>query len=148
MGGGGKALLARPLKKITLNLARNPNFMSSLLSCDVFLFFFIHFLQSLSKFKIFIIKIPKVSLFILLVLNAVFITIYHAKAVHGHLRKNVPIWLHHTVRWTVRRKYSLVSFIIYKALTSTNKNKQLFFSTNLFRTLIYVSIKLFRGYQG
>ena len=38
-----------------------------------------HILQALLQFKIFIIKILKDSLFTFLVLNAVFITVYHVK---------------------------------------------------------------------
>ena len=44
-----------------------------------------HIIQSLFKFKIFIIKIPKDSPFILLVLNAVFINVYHVKAVQDDI---------------------------------------------------------------
>ena len=50
------------------------------------------------KFKIFITKIPRDSLFIFLVFNAVFVTLYHVKAVEDDISaKTVPIWLHHTV---------------------------------------------------
>ena len=58
----------------------------------------IYILQSLSKLKIFIIKIPKDFFFIFLVFNAVFITVYHDKAVRDDISaKSVPIWLLHTV---------------------------------------------------
>ena len=49
-------------------------------------------LRALAKFKIFIMKIPKDSLFILLVLNAVFITVYLVKAVQDDIAaKTIPI---------------------------------------------------------
>ena len=66
-------------------VALKRNFMSSLFLCAVFL-------------KIFIVKIQRYLLFIFLVLNAVFITVYHFKAVQDDISaKSVPIWLHHTV---------------------------------------------------
>ena len=40
-----------------------------------------HILQSLPRFKIFIINSPKDSLYMFLVSNVVFITVYHVKAV-------------------------------------------------------------------
>ena len=44
------------------------------------------------------IKIPKDSLFIVLVLNAVLINVYHVKAVQDDISaKTVPIGFHHTV---------------------------------------------------
>ena len=49
-------------------------------------------LQSLLIFKIFIIKIAKDSLSMSLVLNSVFITVYHVKAVRDDIStKPVPI---------------------------------------------------------
>ena len=57
-----------------------------------------HILRALSKYKIFVIKITKDSLYIFLVLNAFFITVYHVKAVQDDISaKTIPIWLHHTV---------------------------------------------------
>ena len=51
-----------------------------------------HFLQFLSKFKIFLIKILKDSLVIFLLLNAVFITVHHVKVVQDDISaKTVPI---------------------------------------------------------
>ena len=42
------------------------------------------------------------SLFIFLVLNAVFITVYHVKSVQDDISaKTVPIWLHHTATYIV-----------------------------------------------
>ena len=65
------------------------NFISSLLCC---ISLNSHILQLLFKFKIFIIKIPNDSPFILLILNAVFITVYHVKAVEDDISVNaVPI---------------------------------------------------------
>ena len=62
-------------------------------------------LQSLSKIKIFIIKIPKDSLYIFLVLNAVFISIHHFKAVKDEISaKNFPsdcIALYHSITFMV-----------------------------------------------
>ena len=61
-----------------------PNFYEFL----IFMFgisFNIHILQSLSKFKIFIIEIQTDLLFIFLVLNAVFITVYHVKAIQDDI---------------------------------------------------------------
>ena len=53
---------------------------------------YMHFLSSLLKIKIFTIKFPKDSLFLLLVLNSVYITVYHAKAVQVDIfAKTVPI---------------------------------------------------------
>ena len=49
-----------------------------------------HILQSLLKFKIFIIKIPKDLLFIFFILNAHFITAYNVKAVQDDISA-VPI---------------------------------------------------------
>ena len=47
---------------------------------------------SLKKLKIFIIKIPKDSLFIFLVLHAVIVTFYHVKVVQDDISaKSVPI---------------------------------------------------------
>ena len=57
-----------------------------------------HILWALSKFKIFIIKIQNNSLYISLVWNAVFITVYHDKVVRDDISaKTIPIWLHHTI---------------------------------------------------
>ena len=57
-------------------VALKPNFMSSLLlSLNMLI------LRALSKFQIFIRKIPKDLPYIFLVLNAVF-TVYHVKAVY------------------------------------------------------------------
>ena len=74
-------------------VALKPNFMSSLLLCAVFLKICImYILQLFLEFKIFIIKIPKNSLFIFLVFNAVFITVYHVKAAQDDIStKTVPI---------------------------------------------------------
>ena len=55
------------------------------------LYFFKYAYSSLLKSKNFIIKIPKDSRFLFLVLNAVFIIVYHVKAVQD------DIWLYHTV---------------------------------------------------
>ena len=52
----------------------------------------VYILQSLQKFKISIIKFPKYLLFIFLVLNAVFISIYHLKAAQDDISaRTVPI---------------------------------------------------------
>ena len=59
-------------------VAIRPNFMSSVLLCAVFLYICLNF-------KIFIIKIQKDSLLIFLVLNSVFITVYHVKAVQDDI---------------------------------------------------------------
>ena len=51
-----------------------------------------HIHRALSKYKIFIIKNQKDSLYILLVLNAVFITVYHVKDVQDEKdAKTIPI---------------------------------------------------------
>ena len=72
-------------------VALKPNFMSSLLYSAVLLKN-IHILQSLLKIKIFIIKIPTDLLFTCLVFNAVFIILYHVKAVQDDISaKSVPI---------------------------------------------------------
>ena len=53
---------------------------------------FMHFLQSLLKFKNFLINIPKDLLFIFLVLNGIFFTVYHVKAFQDDISaKSVPI---------------------------------------------------------
>ena len=44
-----------------------------------------NFLKSLLKFKIIVIKISKDSIFIFFVLNAVFIVLYHGKAVRDDI---------------------------------------------------------------
>ena len=63
-----------------------PNFfLVYLLLCAAFLSPNMHILQYLFKFKIFIIKIQKDSLFLFLVLNAALITAYHAKAVQDDI---------------------------------------------------------------
>ena len=50
--------------------------------------------------EIFMIKIQKYLLFIFLVLNAVFLTVYPVKAVQDDISaKTVPIRLHHTACW-------------------------------------------------
>ena len=60
--------------------------MNYMISCCYLLYFFImHFLQLLLKCKIFKIKIQKDPPFILLVLNAVLITVNHAKAVQDDI---------------------------------------------------------------
>ena len=60
-----------------------------------------HILRALSKFKISIIKIPKDSLYIFLVLNAVFITVYHIKAVQDNISaKSIPIGLQNIKLYT------------------------------------------------
>ena len=52
----------------------------------------VHILRSLEKLIIFIIKIPKDLHFIFFFLNAVFITVYHVKAVQDDISaKAVPI---------------------------------------------------------
>ena len=85
------------LYKHYITVALKTNFMSSLLLCAVFLLICIFFNHS-KKFKIFIIKIPKDSLFTFLVLNVVFNPLYHVKAVQDDISaKAVPIWLQHTV---------------------------------------------------
>ena len=70
-------------------VALKTNFMSSWL-CGNSLN--MHILRALSKFKIFIIKIPKDSLDMFLILNAVFIAVYHVKAVQDDISaKTIPI---------------------------------------------------------
>ena len=66
------------------------------------LYFFKYAYSSITlRFKMFITKFPTDSLLIILVLNAVFITIYDVKAVQDVISaKIVPIWLHHTV-WSI-----------------------------------------------
>ena len=61
-----------------------------------------HILQSLLRFKIFIMKIPKDSHFIFLILNAFFITVYHFKA----------------VRVDIFTKFCIASHSVYKDETS------------------------------
>ena len=64
-----------------------------------------HFLQSLLKLIIFTINTKNYLLIIFLVLNAVFITDYHVKAVQDDISaKTVPIWLHQTVHWLISAK--------------------------------------------
>ena len=70
--------------QIKTAVAQNPNLMGSLMLCAEFLKI-IHILLSLLKFKTLIIKIPKDSLFIYLVLNAVSITVYRVKAVQDDI---------------------------------------------------------------
>ena len=70
--------------QIKTAVAQNPNLMDSLILCAEFLKI-IHILLSLLKFKTLIIKIPKDSLFIFLVLNAVSITVYRVKAIQDDI---------------------------------------------------------------
>ena len=72
-------------------VALKPNFMSFLLYV-LYFFKYVYSSITLKIIKIFIIKIPKDSLFIFLGLNAVFITVHHDKAVHDDISaKAVPI---------------------------------------------------------
>ena len=75
------------------------------------IFLNMHFLQKLSKLKIFIIKIPKYSLF--MVLNAVFITVYQFKTFQDDIPVlTVPMWLHHTVHINNKYKTALSKTIL------------------------------------
>ena len=59
---------------------------------------YMHIFQKPLKLKIFVIKMPKDLLFILMVLTAVFITVCRVKAVQDDIsEKTIPISLHHTV---------------------------------------------------
>ena len=62
-------------------VALKPNFMSSWLLFTLNM----HNLRALSKFKIFILNISKDLLYIFFILNAVFITVYHVKAVQDDI---------------------------------------------------------------
>ena len=90
-------ILNNIIRKCILKLQKHWNPMLWLL---VFLCFFKYAYYSLTLrlHKIFIVKIPKDSRFIFLVLNAVFITVFHVEAVQDDISaKYFPIWLHHTV---------------------------------------------------
>ena len=70
-------------------VALKPNEFLSCISLNM------HFLQSLLKFKNFIITIPRYLLFIFLVKNTVFMSVYHVKAVKDDISvKSVPIASH------------------------------------------------------
>ena len=76
-GGGGRAEVGG---------GQAPGGDGPLEGTETFFFF------TILNLKIFIIKISKASLFIFLVLNAVFINVYHVKAVHDDIsEKNVLI---------------------------------------------------------
>ena len=66
-----------------------------------------HFLQSISKFKIFKIKIPDI-----LFAYVVVILICHFRAIKDEISvKTVPIWLHHTVDENVTIFYGYKIFL-------------------------------------
>ena len=100
-----------------------------------------HVLESLLKFEIFIIKIPEDLLFIFLVLNAVFITVYQTTAVQDISWKTVPIWLHDTVGWIWLSEY--YSGLIRLASSRLTKSAANFFGTKSWKIIFFPFLKVY-----